>query len=180
MVWEVSIHLTFLFTFGKKLKHVLNNYLFLHSGYNHKTILYPIEYEDGDQEQVYHYDVHVQKDHQSKIVPGPMDFEEHVHKIFVLLHLSNEMDLTCWTKQFISKSIETTVHIQQQKMHQKTTVVFPTTIFVYEPFEVHGGVLVLDDIIKKTITSVNYMILYGIGKLYNHLWGCMIILHFFV
>ena len=71
-----------------------------------------------------------------------MEFEEQVHKIFVLLHFSNEMDLPCWTKQV-------TVHIRQQKVHIKTSVVFPMTIFVYEPFEVHGGVLLIDDIVKK-------------------------------
>ena len=163
VVWEVSIHFTFyftfhftfLFTFEKKLKQVLTAYYSLHSGYNHKTILHQIEYEDGDQEHCYlaaalqQYDVHVQKDHQSKFTPSPMEFEEHIQKIFVLLHFSNEMDLTCWTKQFISKPIESAVHIQQQKMHKKTTVVFPMTIFVYEPFEVHGVVFVLDDIVEK-------------------------------
>ena len=45
------------------------------------------------------------------------------------------MDLPCWTKQV-------TVHI-------KTSVVFRLTIFVYEPFEVHWGVLLIDDIVKK-------------------------------
>ena len=123
VVWEVSIHFpfhfTFLFTFGKKLKQVLTAYYSLHSGYNHKTILYQIEYDDGDQEHCHlvvalqQYDVHVQKDHQSKFVPGPMEFEEHVHKTFVLLHFSNEMYLTCWTKQLISKPIEGAVHIQE-------------------------------------------------------------------
>ena len=64
-----------------------------------------------------------------------MQFEEQVHEIFVLLHFSNEMDLPCWTKQV-------TIHI-------KTSVVFSVTIYVYDPFKVHGGVLLIDDIVKK-------------------------------
>ena len=146
-MWKVSIHFTSLFTFatllfGKKHYHLIQkkHFHFIHSGYNHKSILYPIEYVDGDQEHcnlvmatvLQQYDGHVQKDHQSKFVPNPMQFEEQVHKKFVLLH---EMNLPCWTNQI-------TVHIQQQKMHIKTSVVFPMTIFVYEPFKVHGGCVV--------------------------------------
>ena len=149
VAWKVSIHFTFLFTFttflfGKKHYHSIC------SGYNHKPILYPIECDDGDQEHcklaivtvLQRYDSHVQKDHQSKFVPSPMQFKAQVHKIFVLLHFSNEMDLPCWTKQV-------TVHIQQQKVHIKTSVIFPMTICVYEPFKVHGGVLLIDDIVEK-------------------------------
>ena len=51
--------------------------------------------------------------------------------------------------QSIYESKEGTVHIQQQKVHIKTSVVFPMTIFVYEPFKVHGGVLAINDIVIK-------------------------------
>ena len=81
VVWKVSIHFTFLFTFttllfGKK------HYHFICSGYNPKSILYPIEYDDGDQEHcnlamatvLQRYDGHVQKDYQSKFIPSPMQF----------------------------------------------------------------------------------------------------------
>ena len=141
VVWKLSFHFTFhftcLFTFGKK------HYHFTCSGYNHKSILYPIEYDDGKQEHcilamaivLQKYDGHVQKNHQSKFVPSHMQFEEQHHNILVQLHFSNEMDLSCWTKQVI--------------IHIKTSVVFFMTIYVYEPFKVHGGVLLIDDIVEK-------------------------------
>jgi len=38
---------------------------------------------------------------------------------------------------------------KQVNSYPKTSVVFRITIFVYEPFEVHGGVLLIEYIVEK-------------------------------
>ena len=77
-------------------------------GYNPKTKIYQTEYEDGDQEEFYHNEVHYHKEHQlprdkrwtkiknkkkkqrkyyinliSKVSPSPIYFEEHVHELSI-------------------------------------------------------------------------------------------------
>ena len=137
LIFISVFYFTFLFTFGKK------HYYSICSGYNHEAILYPVEYDDGKQEHcilamttvLQIYDGQVHKNHQSRFLSSHMQFAEQHHKRFVRLHFSNEMDLPCWTKQVNS--------------YPKTSVVFRITIFVYEPFEVDGGVLLVEYVVEK-------------------------------
>ena len=122
--------------------------------YNPKTIRYQNEYKDGDQKEFYHYEVHAHKDHQSKIAPSPMDFEEHVYKIsiddictitslkrngFDMLEeaIPSEINRKC-------SAHKTTDNTQENKSY------FSKPLFVCDPFEDHRVVL-----FRKTTALVN-------------------------